>query len=160
MESEGVFRRKSDLEYLIDRVAKTKDLFLTDRVLSDLFVANILIEREIENIAKEEYHKIDMDIENIAAEVRELEVFREIKSRRRKGIEVEQEKEGNICLITQKEIEDRVEAPCGHSFSREGVVFLYTNTKGKKGFECPYIGCKSNWAKFNPTKNANRKKSE
>ncbi|KAI5192891.1 hypothetical protein NEMIN01_2271 [Nematocida minor] len=142
------------VNYLVDRLKQSSEQIVTDKTLRELMLLKILLEENRESIETEEYHNLSIDIEKNKSRIKENKEYAMIRSKKHTDITVEETVEGNICLITQKEIEERVEAPCGHAFDKQGLIFLYNNTKGKKKFQCPYVGCKSNWyaLKYNPLK--------
>ncbi|OAG29556.1 hypothetical protein NEDG_00689 [Nematocida displodere] len=147
---------EKDLSYLIARLERTQyDTKITEKSLIELLSAEKVLLLNKEAIKAETYKDMRIIDSEIREAVKTSKTYKFLKSKKKTaGIEVEQTVEGNICLITQKEISDKVEAPCGHCFDREGLSFFHAQTKGGKRFACPYVGCNSNWhqLRFNPNK--------
>lgn len=149
-----LYKIMQSTEYLVDRLCKSSEQIVSDKVLKDLLVLRAILEENKEAVETEEYHKLNIEVEKSKKAVKDSKEYEIIRSKKKSEIVVEETVEGHICLITQKEIEERVEAPCGHVFDKKGLVFLYKNTVNKKKFQCPYVGCKSDWhkLKYRPTR--------
>lgn len=153
-----LYKLAADVDYLVERLHNSTEKPIIDKLLTDIISLKIILEDNKDCIEKEEYYnlRIDPHYKKRAKDSRDYTI---IKGKKNPDILVEETTEGNICLITQKEIEERVEAPCGHVFDKRGIEFLYTNTKSKNNFQCPYVGCKSDWykMKYNPFSTKNNK---
>ncbi|KAI5172722.1 hypothetical protein NEFER03_1754 [Nematocida sp. LUAm3] len=155
MRIEALQRKKKEIEYIISRIKTLPFLFISEDHLLSIFTAYALIDENIEHINKEEYHRIEIDQERTIERIKETKEYRDILEKIPiSGLEIEKSKEAYICLITQKEIIEPVEAPCGHVFDKDGLLFFYEQTKKKGKFLCPYVGCSSDWkkSKYNPLK--------
>ncbi|KAH9387448.1 uncharacterized protein NEMAJ01_2344 [Nematocida major] len=153
--SEGsVLERVSQkVEYLVNLLRTSSEGIVTDKILKEILALHTVLQDNKECIESQEYHKMHIDAE-CRKRVKESRDYTDIRSKRNAEVVAEDAEEVKFCLITQKEIEEKVEAPCGHVFDKEGLAFLYKNTPQKKKFQCPYVGCKSDWhaLKYNPTK--------
>lgn len=147
MNTREIFQCQKDVEYLVDRAVQSKVPLLSPSALVDLLVIKHLIAAETEAILKEDYHQLEINLTELRKEVKNSREFQIIRTRKAGDIlDVEQTKEGSVCLITQKPITQKLAAPCGHCFNREGVLFLYENTRSEpKKFACPHLGCEQRW---------------
>ncbi|KAI5134533.1 hypothetical protein NEAUS06_1149 [Nematocida ausubeli] len=141
-----------ETEYLIERLKNSAEQIVTDKTLKELVLLRMLLEDNKDAIEKEEYYRIEENLEN-RKKIKENREYQIIQAKKSTGILMEETADGNICLITQKEIEEKVEAPCGHVFDKKGLLFLYKSVSKKNKFQCPYVGCKSDWhkLKYKPT---------
>ncbi|KAI5127486.1 hypothetical protein NEPAR04_2065 [Nematocida parisii] len=139
--------------YLINRLKECPEQIVTDKTLKELVSLSILLNENKEPIAKEEYHRIEIHPEH-SKRVKDSEDYQLIRSNKNAVIQMEETTGQDICMITQKEIEERIEAPCGHVFDKKGLLFFYSTVPSKYKFKCPYVGCKSDWhkMKYNPKK--------
>lgn len=144
----GLYRIAQGVEYLVSRLCQSTEQVVTDKLLKDLLVLRGVLGENKEAIETEEYHKLTIEIDKHREEVKGSKEYSLIRSKKQGEIVVEETVEGRICLITQKEIEEKIEAPCGHVFDRKGIIYLYKNAKPRKKFQCPYVGCKSDWYKI------------
>ncbi|KAI5189312.1 hypothetical protein NECID01_0507 [Nematocida sp. AWRm77] len=147
MNTQAILQQKKEIDYVLRRAQESATPLLSETALVEMLAIKKVVEKEQDSILKEEYHKIDVNWKELKKEIRKTKEFQGFKTRNTGDIlEVEQTKESTTCLITQREITDKVVAPCGHVFNREGVRFLYENTRGTpKKFICPHIGCNQKW---------------
>lgn len=150
---------KKSVEYLVTKFEKEDCLPITEKVITEvLSIAEILSENK-ECINREEYHKMEINEQETRKKIKKTDQYKRIiKKKQVKGLEIEKavnNTKTDICLISQKEITDRIEAPCGHAFDRESLLFFYNKTKRNKTFICPHLGCNQNWGSIGfkpPTK--------
>ncbi|KAI5180507.1 hypothetical protein NEOKW01_0811 [Nematocida sp. AWRm80] len=139
---------------LVTRLLESPVQMTTDKHLQDILSAQTILSETIPSISKGELSALSLNPKEIHRRVKESPEYKAIRKKKAaQGIEIEEIKEGNICLITQKEIQTKQTAPCGHSFDREGLLYLFNASKVHKApFKCPYIGCQTDWKalKYNP----------
>lgn len=155
MQEKVLERVEKDAAYLLAKLSSLEDLPVTEKVVVELLCISHVLKENKKHIDWNEYQKIEIDEKKVRKEVKKTDEYKKLmKKKQIKDLEIAQSTKPEICLISQKEITDKVEAPCGHAFNREALLFLYSNTKNRKNFFCPHMGCSKNWntLKFKPPK--------
>ncbi|KAI5187346.1 hypothetical protein NEHOM01_2108 [Nematocida homosporus] len=143
-----------DLDYLIQKLTKSEQTLIKDKVLIELVAIKLALNHNQESLTQEQFHQLSINSQSLRKEAKNTPIYREIKNKHQpRGLQIEKSKEASICLLSQKEISTPLAAPCGHLFNQDALVFFYQTTKRKKNlFVCPYIGCNRDWTadKFIP----------
>lgn len=147
---DGMLRERQFLvDYLVDLLLRKQTHSLTHKALAELLAQQQLL-HEYFSLPESGRSSFSFEPEQIRKKARTGDVFLSLKKKggAGSGIEMQSVKEGNVCIITQKEICVPVKAPCGHIFEKEGLCFLHNQAKlAGKRFHCPHLGCESNWQK-------------